>query len=351
MTTQRAPGNATPRHAGTLNRRRFLQASAAAVAAAGATACSRNEEPILRPEGVPLSTFTKKSTAEEVVAGIDLSGKTILITGATSGLGLEAMRVLHSRGARILGTGRTLEKARAACAGVGARCTPVELELESFDSIRAAADAVLALDTPIDVLMLNAGIMALPKLEKVNGIEKQFFVNHLGHFLLANRLIARVQAAPQGRVVTMTSSAYKWAPPAGIEFDNLSQDREYTPNKAYGISKTANGLFSLELARRLAGTSTTSNCVNPGGVDTNLARHYPEWQKKIVGLIGGFLLKPVGVGASTQCYVATAPALAGASGHYFDECNPVVPGGQMTNAALAQQLWAKSEELCAGYLT
>ncbi len=303
-----------------------------------------------QPQGVPLSTFTKTTLATEATAGIDLAARTILITGATCGLGFESMRVLAGRGARVFGTGRTLARAREACALVGAGCTPLELELENLDSVRACADAVRALGMPIDVLLLNAGIMALPALEQVRGLEKQFAVNHLGHFLLANRLLAQVQAAPQGRVVTMSSSAYKWAPPAGIEFDNLSGERDYTGNKAYGISKTANGLFSLELARRLAGTSTTSNSVNPGGVSTNLARHYPAWQRKVLGLISGFLLKPVEVGAATQCYVAAAPSLAEVSGHYFEDCNPVVPAGQMTNAVLAQQLWEKSAALCAGFL-
>lgn len=334
-----------------LTRRELIGGAAVVTAAAATSGCSSNKEPIVRPAGVPLSSFTKKSTAEEVTAGIDLAGKTVLITGATSGLGLETMRVMHARGARVIGTGRTLDKARAACDSVGARCTPLALELESLDSVRDCADAVRAMNAPLDVLMCNAGIMALPERELVKGIEKQFFVNHLGHFLLTNRLLDAVRAAPQGRVVVVTSSAYKWAPPVGIEFDNLSQEREYTPNKAYGISKTANGLFTLELARRFQGSNATANCINPGAVDTNLSRHYPEWQRRIIGLIAGFFLKPVGVGASTQCYVATAPALAKVSGYYFNECNPEVPGGQMTNAALAQQLWAKSEELCAGYLT
>ncbi len=334
----------------TLTRRGFLQAGTAAAVAGSTVACSRGDEVKVRPEGVPVSAFTKTSSASEVVAGTDLTGKTILITGATSGLGLESMRVLAARGANVLGTGRTIAKAREACTGVGPRCTPLELELESLDSVRACGEAVRALGMPLDVLLLNAGIMALPKLEQVRGLEKQFAVNHLGHFLLANRLLDQVKAAPQGRVVTMSSSAYKWAPPVGIEFDNLSGEREYTGNKAYGISKTANGLFSLELARRFAGTTATSNSVNPGGVNTNLSRHYPAWQRSILGLISGFLLKPVEVGAATQVYASTAPALAQVSGFYFEDCNPVVPAGQMTNAALAQQLWAKSEELCAGYL-
>lgn len=333
-------------------RRGFLAATATATAAGvAATACSGDAEPVQRPPGVPMGPYTKKSTATEVLGEVDLSGRTALVTGVTSGLGLESMRVLAARGARVLGTGRTLEKARAACASVGAGCVPLELELESLESVRDCAQAVIALGLPLDILMCNAGIMALPELEQVNGLEKQFAVNHLGHFLLVNRLLGAVQAAPQGRVVVMSSSAYKWAPAEGIEFDNLSGARDYTPNKAYGQSKTANGLFSLELARRLAGTRATSNSVNPGPVDTNLSRHYPAWQRRVMGLIAGFFIKPVEVGAATQCYVAAHPVVAGVSGHYFEDCNPVIPGGQMTNAALAQQLWEKSAALCGVHLT
>lgn len=334
----------------TWSRRGFLQAGAATAAAGSLAACSRGDEVKPRPEGVPVSAFTKKTSVAEVLAGIDLTGKTILVTGATSGLGLESMRALAEKGATVLGTGRTLAKAREACSSVGARCMPFELELESLESVRACSDAVRALGTPIDVLMLNAGIMSLPKLEQVNGLEKQFAVNHVGHFLLAHRLLDQVKAAPQGRVVTLSSSAYKWAPPVGIEFDNLSGAREYDGNKAYGIAKTANGLFSIELARRLAGTTTTSNSVNPGAVNTNLMRHLPNWQRQIFTPIAKFLVKPVDVGAATQVYVATAPALAKVSGYYFEDCNPVVPAGQMTNAELAGKLWAKSEELVAPYL-
>lgn len=340
----------TARLPGSVTRRGFIQAGSAVAVAGAITACSRGDDVKVRPEGVPLSSYTKKTTTDEVLAGIDLSGKTVLVTGATSGLGLESMRALAARGASVIGTGRTLAKAREACASVGARCTPLECELESLDSVRACADAVRALGVPLDVLMLNAGIMSLPKLEQVRGLEKQFAVNHLGHFLLAHRLVEQVKAAPQGRVVTLSSSAYKWAPPAGIEFDNLSGEREYDGNKAYGIAKTANGLFSIELARRLAGTNATANSVNPGAANTNLMRQLPAWQRNLFTPIAKFLVKSVEAGASTQCYVATAPALARVSGYYFEDCNPVVPAGQMTNAALAQQLWAKSEELCAGYL-
>jgi NAD(P)-dependent dehydrogenase (short-subunit alcohol dehydrogenase family) len=343
-----SPGMPFLGHRG-LTRREALRLSGACAAAVATSACSNADDTVVRPEGVPLSAFGKKSTTAEVTAGIDLAGKTVLITGATSGLGFESMRTLAARGARILATGRTLDKAREACAQVGAGCTPLALELESLDSVRACSDAVLALGAPIDVLMCNAGIMSLPQLEQVGGLEKQFAVNHLGHFLLVNRLLDRVRAAPKGRVVVMTSSAYKWATPAGIEFDNLSGARDYTPNKAYGQSKTANGLFSLELARRLAGTAATSNSVNPGPVNTNLSRNFPAWQRRIFGFLG-FLLPKAETGAATQCYVATAPALARVSGHYFEHCNPRVPGGQMTNSTLAQRLWTVSEELCRKHL-
>ena len=336
-----------------ISRRRVLQGAAATALGASvvtATGCSRGEPPI-RPDGVPLSTWNKKTTSTEVLAGLDLTGRTVLITGATSGLGLESMRALHAAGASVIGTGRTLAKATEACAAIGARCTPLELELESFDSIRACSDAVRALGMPLDVVMCNAGIMALPKLEQVNGIEKQFFVNHLGHFLLVNRVLDQVLAAPQGRVVVVSSSAYKWAPPEGIEFDNLSGERGYTPEKGYGISKTANGLFSLELTRRFQGTNATSNSLSPGAADTNLWRHAPAWQQRIGDLVGSLILKSVGAGAATQCYLATAPVLAKVSGHYFEDCNPLVPGGQMTNAALATRLWDVSTELVSAHLT
>ena len=336
-------------------RRGFLAATATATAAGvAATACSGDAEPVQRPPGVPMGPYTKKSTATEVLGEVDLSGRTALVTGVTSGLGLESMRVLAARGARVLGTGRTLEKARAACASVGAGCVPLELELESLESVRACAQAVIALGLPLDILMCNAGIMALPKLEQVGGLEKQFVVNHLGHFVLVNRLLPQVQAATQGRVVVLSSMGYRWAPEAGIEFDNLSGERGYEPNRMYGQSKLANGLFSLELARRLreAGSSATSNAVHPGVINTNLGRHFESWKRAAASLIGWTFMKSVEAGAATSCYVATAAALAQVSGYYFEDCNPVVPspGKHMDDPVMAAALWKTSEQLVAGYL-
>lgn len=336
-----------------LDRRRFLQAASVAALAPLGASCSRGTEaPVQRPPGVPLSPFGAKSTAEEVTAGIDLTGRTALVTGATSGLGLETLRVLSMRGAHVIVTGRTLEKAREACATVTGRTTPVALELERWDTVAAAAEQVRSLGMPIDMLICNAGIMALPKLEQVYGLEKQFVVNHLGHFILVHRLLDQVRAAPQGRIVAVSSLGYRWAPAAGIEFDNLSGERDYEPNKMYGQSKLANALMTLELSQRLAGSNATANAVHPGVINTNLGRHFDAWKRVAATLIGWTFMKTVEEGAATTCYVATAPALAGTSGYYFEDCNPVVPvaGKHMDDRVLAARLWTRSEELTKDFL-
>jgi NAD(P)-dependent dehydrogenase (short-subunit alcohol dehydrogenase family) len=338
------------RHTGTRINRRDFVALATAVAATGATGCSRKNEQIRRPPGVPVGPFGADFTAEEVTADIDLTGKTALITGANSGLGLETMRVLALRGATVIAAARTMEKARAAGEGIAGKTIPVAIELTDFDSIVAGTNSVRELGLPIDMLILNAGIMALPKLEQVNGLEKQFVTNHLGHFIVGNRLLPLVQASPQGRVVVLTSSGYQWAPAVGIEFDNLSGERDYDPNRMYGQSKLANHLYVRELAHRLQGTTTTANSVHPGVIFTNLGRHFPKWQIFLASLISWTFMKPLEAGAATTCYVATAPALAGVSGHYFADCNPEIPGGQMQNDELAAKLWQVSEEITRPYL-
>lgn len=335
-----------------VDRRSFmLGAAAAATAAPVLTGCARAEAP-LRPAGVPVSAFGADSTAEQVTAGIDLTGRTALVTGATSGLGLETLRVLSLRGAHVIVTGRTLDKAREACATVQGRTTPIALELERWDTVAAAADQVRALGMPIDMLICNAGIMALPQLEQVYGLEKQFVVNHLGHFILVHRLMDQVKAAQQGRVVAVSSLGYRWAPAAGIEFDNLSGERDYDPNKMYGQSKLANMLMALELSQRFAGSAATANAVHPGIINTNLGRHFAAWKRAAGKLIGWTFMKSVEAGAATTCYVATAPALAKTTGQYFEDCNPVVPvaGKHMDDRALATALWTRSEEITKEFL-
>jgi len=328
----------------TINRRQFLQGATTVAAGSMVPACSV-EGDMDHPAGVPLGPYGRDSTAEEVTEGLDLSGMTAVVTGANSGLGYETMRVLALRGAQVIGTGRTMEKAETACASVAGNAIPVVLELSDLDSCAAAAQEIIDMDVPIDMLILNAGIMALPELQQVNGIERHFFVNHLGHFAFATPLIGRVTEADQGRVVVVSSLGHLFAPEAGIEFDNLAGEGEYNANTMYGQSKLANGLYSWELARRLADTNATSNSVHPGIINTNLGRHMAAWARVVSDLFGWIFMKPVDAGAATQCYVATYPALADLSGYYFADCNPVVPDPKMEDPVLAARLWEVSEEL------
>lgn len=293
---------------------------------------------------VPLASFAEPacsahSTAEEVTAGLNLSGKTAVITGCNSGIGLETMRVLALRGAHVIGTARTMEKGQQACAQIKGRATPVVLELADFDSVVACADAIRQLNVNIDMLILNAGIM-VPEWRAVNGIEQHFLVNHLSHFLLTQRLLDRVTAARQGRVVVVGSGNHRGAPKGGIQFDDLSGKRW---KNYYHHSKLANGLFSLELSKRLRGTRATSNCLTPGPVDTNIRRHLSKdnWPDK---------LKSVGEGAATVCYVAAHPSLAKVTGEYFRDCAPDAPSSYQTDAAMAKKLWDVSTELTRKYL-
>jgi NAD(P)-dependent dehydrogenase (short-subunit alcohol dehydrogenase family) len=295
--------------------------------------------------------FNKESTGEEVTQGLDLSGKTILITGANSGLGYETMRVLAMRGAHIIAIARNMEKAEKACASIEGETTPVACELTDFNSVVACTETIKGLKKPIDALICNAGIMELPELEQVYGIEKQFVVNYLGHFILTNRLLDQVKAAEQGRIVVLSSGRYKAAPPEGIQFDNLSGEQGYDPLTAYGQSKLAIALFSQELSRRLEGTTVTSNSVLPGVIMTNLGRHLPTWKIMLSKLIGWTFMRSVEQGVATTCYVATNPDLAQVSGQMFFNCSPITPeGNHMGDRALATKLWNVSVALTKDYL-
>ena len=297
--------------------------------------------------------FDKNTTAEEVTDGLDLTGRMAVVTGATSGIGLETARVLARRGAHVLVTGRTLDKARAACAGIAGRATPLACELENFDEVAECATRIVQLAVPLDMLICNAGIMAPPNLELVRGLERQFVANHLGHFLLVQRLLEAVRAAPAGRVVMVSSSAHKWAPPGGIAFNNLTGDKGYDPRVFYGQSKLANALVARELARRLAGSATTANAVHPGLIITNIIRFIPRWQQLLAPLAGLLLrsrIKTVAQGAATTCYVAAHPGVARISGRYFADCALATPEKVMEDDALAARLWMESEKLVRSWL-
>lgn len=272
--------------------------------------------------------------------GLDLSGKTAVVTGCNSGIGFETMRVLALRGAHVIGTARTLDKGLEACGKVSGRATPVVLELADFPSVVACADRIRTFTSRIDMLILNAGVI-VGELQQVYGLEKHFVVNHLGHFLLANRVLDLVKAAPQGRVVTVGSGNHHDAPPGGIQFDRLSGDGWV--GRGYHHSKLANGLFSLELARRLAGTRSTSNCVTPGPVRTEILRNVPSAST-------AHQTKSPAQGAATQCYAATNPLLATISGEYFKDCNPAPQSQHQRDAKMAARLWEVSTRLTEQYL-
>jgi NAD(P)-dependent dehydrogenase (short-subunit alcohol dehydrogenase family) len=299
---------------------------------------------MLKPDGP--SGFGYGSTAEDVTAGLSLAGKTILVTGCNSGLGAETARVLALRGARVFGTARTTEKANAALqACVGAQGFACELAEPS--SVRAAVAAITAAlgTAKLDAIICNAGIMALPKNEVAHGLELQFLTNHIGHFILVTGLLDAL--ADDGRVVMLSSAAHAMAPTGGIEFDNLSGARGYSPWKQYGQSKMANLLFAKELARRFAGTKRTANAVHPGVIQTNLGRHMNPVANFVFGLANPLVLKDVHQGAATSCYVAVHPDTGSISGRYFADCNVATERKDGSDLETAKKLWTVSEELVA----
>lgn len=292
------------------------------------------------------SGFGYASTAEDVTQGLDLRGKTYLVTGCNSGLGLETLRVLTLRGAKVLAAARTVDKAKEAClVATGGQTVPLACELSDPASVRACVETVVQSGVKLDGLIANAGIMALPKLEKAHGLELQFFTNHVGHFMLVTGLLDALKE--DGRVVMLSSDAHKRAPRGGIQLDNLDGAKGYTPWGNYGQSKLANLLFAKELARRFAGTKRTANAVHPGVIHTPLSRHMGKVVDALYGVLGALAMKTIPQGAATQVYVATHPSLAGVSGQYFASCNVAVPRADAEDAALAKRLWDVSEQLVA----
>ena len=336
-----------------MNRREFLCGTTALTLPVIA-GCDNSDEPIATIDtNYPVSPFGAKSTAEDVTLGLDLRGKTAVVTGCNSGLGYETMRVLAMRGAHVIGTGRNLEKASKACSSVTGKTTPVALELSNFDSIVESADAIAKLSLPIDILVCNAGINTFSDLELVNGVERTFVVNHLGHFVLVNQLMPLIKESEESRVVHVSSkSAYVQAPAVGIDFDNLRGEGAFDYWEAYGRSKLANALFSLELSSRLEGSSISSNALHPGLVQTNIARNAPVVLRTAFDWFGGLISKTPEEGAATQVYVATNPNIKGVSGAFFEDCNAVNVSGDhhIFNKSMAERLWSVSEEMADGYL-
>jgi WW domain-containing oxidoreductase len=289
--------------------------------------------------------FGYGTTAEEVTAGLDLRGRHVLVTGCNSGLGEETVRVLASRGATVLAAARTEDKARETCGRVSGSTVPLACELSEPASVHACVTTVVASGIALDAIICNAGIMALPTLRQKLGYELQFFTNHVGHFLLVTGLLDHL--APAGRVVMVSSGAHKRAPPAGIELDNLSGERGYTPWSAYGQSKLANLLFARELARRMAGSDRVANALHPGVIATNLTRHMGAGARAGFAAAGAVFMKTIPQGAATQCWAAVHPASADITGEYLADCNISASSAKGRDMNLAAALWAKTEAIVA----
>lgn len=335
----------------TIDRRQFLQVAGGTVVAMQMGGCGRSRFPV---SDVPVSKFDADATAEEVTAGLNLSGKYAVVTGCTSGIGYETMRVLASRGAVVVGTSRSLERAENACRSVTGITIPSQMDLGDFDSVVACAEHIRGMRIPIDMLICNAGYLGGGNQRQLlNGVEKHFAINFLGHFILVNRVLDRLYIAEQGRIVlTASRTAYTDAPERGILFDDLSFTNDYSDLMAYGHSKLANVLFSLELANQLRGTRITSNSMHPGVVSTQIGRHSNALMRfglKLVSSIGG---KTVEEGAATGCYIATSEQLGAVSGKYFEDCNAVIVSGDhhLYNGSMAEKLMQASQELVSDYL-
>jgi NAD(P)-dependent dehydrogenase (short-subunit alcohol dehydrogenase family) len=305
--------------------------------------------------------FGEFSTADEVAEGIDLGGRRAVVTGASSGIGVETARTLASHGAHVTMAVRDTAAGERVAADIRAGAPGAQLEVRPLElgdraSIAAFVDGWSG---PLDLLVNNAGVMALPSLVlTAEGLEKQFATNHLGHFALATGLHRALAAADGARVVSVSSAAHVRCP---VLFDDLSFSFvPYDPFLAYGQSKTANVLFAVEATRRWADDGITANAVMPGGISTSLQRHVDAEALIAARREAGApeVMKTPEQGAATSVLLATSPLLDGVGGRYFEDCHEATV---ITNRAQsdgrhgvapfaldvdnAARLWAVSEAL------
>jgi NAD(P)-dependent dehydrogenase (short-subunit alcohol dehydrogenase family) len=303
------------------------------------------------------SGFGARSTAAEVLQGIDLTGKLAIVTGGYSGIGLETTRALAGAGARVVVPARRPATAQGAVAGIdGAEVG--ELDLGDLDSVRVFAERFLDSGRGIDFVIDSAGIMACPETRVGPGWEAQFATNHLGHFALVNQLWPAI--APGGaRVVAVSSGGHRYS---GIRWDDVHFERGYDKWLAYGQAKTANALFAVHLDALAKDSGVRAFSLHPGGILTPLQRHLPQAEMVAAGWIDedgnpvNRAFKTPEQGAATQVWAATSPRLAGMGGVYCEDCDiaePVsgdesAPGGvhgYATDPEQAARLWALSAEL------
>ena len=304
--------------------------------------------------------FGHDSTAAEVLDGVDLTGKRMIVTGGASGIGIETARALAEHGAEVTIAVRDTAAGEKVAADIDGDVRVAPLELTDLASIRAFVDSW---DGALDVLINNAGVMAIKELELTDsGLEKQFATNHVGHFALATGLHDALAAADgEARIVSVSSSGHRLSP---VVFDDINyENREYSPFTAYGQSKTANVLLAVGVTDRWAEDGITSNALMPGGIATQLQRHLPpefiEQRLKEREESGNAVqMKTPEQGAATSVLLATSSQLEGVGGRYFDDCNeaPVLQPDEMEGATdgvayyavdrdNADRLWELSLEL------
>jgi NAD(P)-dependent dehydrogenase (short-subunit alcohol dehydrogenase family) len=311
--------------------------------------------------------FGASSTTDEVMGGVDLAGRRVLVTGVSAGLGVESARVLAAHGAQVVGTARDLDKARRATevveaeAANGGAIEIVALDLASLASVRACADALLDARRPFDVIIANAGVMATPFGLTADGFETQFGTNHLGHFVLVNRLAPLLQAG--GRVVVLSSSGHRFSE-VNLEDPNF-EHTDYTPFGAYGRSKTANALFAVEFDRRHKAGGVRATAVHPGSIQTELGRHMtPETTAGMIRQIDAaktpagpaFFWKTIPQGAATSLWAGFVAPADAVGGRYCEDCHvaELIPNDSAAREGVrpyaldpqtARRLWAVSEAL------
>jgi NAD(P)-dependent dehydrogenase (short-subunit alcohol dehydrogenase family) len=266
--------------------------------------------------------FGFDSTAAEVIEGIDLSGKRAIVTGASSGIGVETARALAGAGAEVTLAVRDAEAGERVAADITAATGTEAVRVGRIElADRASVAAFVATwDGPLHILVNNAGVMALPERELTpEGWEMQFATNHLGHFALALGLHDALAAGGEARVVSLSSRGHLRSP---VVFDDINfSSRPYDRWLAYGQSKTANVLFAVEANRRWSREDITANAVHPGAISTNLSRHMTADELERLSASGLFRYKTVEQGAATSVLVATSPLLDGIGGRYFENCN------------------------------
>jgi NAD(P)-dependent dehydrogenase (short-subunit alcohol dehydrogenase family) len=305
--------------------------------------------------------FGAATTADEVLEGIDLTGKLMLITGGSSGLGQETARALAAHGAHVVLTARNLAKGDGVAAAIressgNQKVEVMDVELGSMASIRSFAERFLTRHPRLDVLIDNAGVMACPFARTSDGFETQFGSNHVGHFLLTCLLAPALLRGAPSRIVSVSSRGHHMSP---VVFDDIQfEKRPYDKWLSYGQSKTANILFAVALEKRLGSRGVHANALHPGGIMTELGRHLqPEDREFILSRVsrGGVGFKTVEAGAATETFAATAPELEGRGGFYLEDCHVATVNdaedaldgvkSYALDPANAERLWEESEKL------